>query len=242
MDDKKRTKIIDRVRKLLRLSESEGTGGEAENAASAAQELIERHRLDPGELVEKEEGKFGAWEPPLFTGVRPAEWRVALATAVAEPNGCEILIWERVPDADGWTPTDILVAGPKRDCELVHYIYSFLSAELERRTTREAAHQSAQWRASFRAGAINRIHERLMAAVKRARQNAPVTALVVRREAQVEEVRAWIDDEFDPEPSPLEDEWPIDYEAAMDGADSADEIQLPNEGQRVLGETAPGAS
>jgi len=235
MDDTKRDKVLDRVRKLLRLSKSDNPH-EAENAAARAQELIERHRLEAGDL-EESESKFGVFSPALFVGKRIADWRVALATGVAEPNGCEVLIWDQDPDADGNYATDLLVAGARRDCEAVHYLYSYLTKEVERVVKRSGIGQDKLWRDSFRSGLITRIHNRLMEAVARARDGAQAsTALVLQRKGQIEDVRQWLEAELEPEGT----EWKkkdVDIDAAWQGHDAGAGIRLPEEGQTQLGKS-----
>jgi hypothetical protein len=235
MDDVKRDKIVDRVRKLLALSKSDNPH-EAENAAARAQEYIERYRLEAGEL-EESETKFGVYSDPLFVGKRIADWRVALATAIAEPNGCEVLIWDQDPDENGDYATDLLVAGPKRDCEAVHYLYGYLTKEVERVTRREGVGRDRVWRDSFRSGLITRIRDRLMDAVERARETAQTTtALVLARKEQIEDVRKWLEDELEPEGT----EWKkkdVDIDAAWQGHDAGDGIRLPDEGQTAIGQS-----
>lgn len=236
MDDVKRDKVIDRVRKLLRLAKSDNPN-EAENAAARAQEYIERYRLEAGEL-EESESKFGVFSDPLFVGKRIADWRIALATAIAEPNGCEILIWDQDPDENGDYSTDLLVAGPRRDCQVVHYLYGYLTKETERVTRREGAGRDRLWRDSFRSGLITRIRDRLMDAVEKARAEAAQvsTALVIQRRTQIDDVRNWLEDELEPEGT----EWKkrdVDIDAAWQGHEAGDTVRLPEEGQTALGQS-----
>ena len=81
--------VLDRVRKLLALATSPNVH-EAAAAAAAAQALVERHRL---------EGRLAAHaavtgsltdgrEAPLDRARRLRRWKVALATGLADANGC----------------------------------------------------------------------------------------------------------------------------------------------------------
>lgn len=83
----KRQKIIEKIRKLLRLAKSSNEH-EAALAAARAQELLAKHNLDESELTEKELPKE-AGIASVNTVQKPASWVYLLASAVAGAFDCQ---------------------------------------------------------------------------------------------------------------------------------------------------------
>jgi hypothetical protein len=79
--------IRDRIRKLLALSQSPNEH-EAASAAAKAQELLTQHQLTREDVTETE---FAYLD--VFLSLAPGEltWHIAVALAVAKPNGCTVL-------------------------------------------------------------------------------------------------------------------------------------------------------
>lgn len=85
--------IKERIRKLLELAASDNAN-EAALAMSMAQELMNRHNLD---IITMSQEKAVDLEPiiedpqPFFEGGRIREWKVRLASLLAQYNNCAIL-------------------------------------------------------------------------------------------------------------------------------------------------------
>jgi len=80
-----RDKVLERVRKLLRLSDGSDFEGEINNAYDAAQKLIQEHQLHEGELDNKEEA-YGK-EATFSQSANLTQWEKMLANAIKETLG-----------------------------------------------------------------------------------------------------------------------------------------------------------
>ena len=92
MSDDPRQRVLERVRRLLALATSSNVH-EASSAAAAAQALVARHRLEAwvaaAQVVEADPDPItDARESPLDRARRQRPWKVALACALADANGC----------------------------------------------------------------------------------------------------------------------------------------------------------
>ncbi|MEZ4454431.1 MAG: DUF2786 domain-containing protein [Nannocystaceae bacterium] len=169
--------LLDRVRKLLALATSPNVH-EAANAAARAQALIEEHRL--AALLEAEAAAEAADEAdPITDGVElPLErarkirkWKIALASGLAEVNGCVAYTAARGPE------TLLLLAGRAADREAVLAIWEWLVRRIEWLSATAGAGQPREWHESFRIGAADAVCERLAAAVVDARASLETAAL-----------------------------------------------------------------
>lgn len=176
-------KISDKIRKLLRLSESSNVE-EAANAAAAAQRLMEKHNIERAMLL----GDHESWAPklhfdaPLVTGKRISTWHVSLAQDVARVNGCAVFVHEeRLGDA--LICAAICLVGTSEDVVNARHIFNFLRTEIdrlaaqygrERRERRQKNNRTAL--NSFRIGAVNTIHWRLLETLEAARKSARKSA------------------------------------------------------------------
>jgi len=146
--------IIDKVRKLLKLSES-SNANEAALAAAKAQQLIDEHNLSAALLaVETEEAE--ANEPiedtlrdskPLDDQKKMQTWRYALAKVLAECNGCRIYGFRGA----------IELVGHRSDADKVRYLYGYLIHETERLCNRDGDGCGRTWRNNYRLGVVDTI-------------------------------------------------------------------------------------
>ncbi len=172
-------KVIDRIRKLLKLSESSDVN-EAANAAAAAQRLMERHNILAAALaVEDDEGdRFKVTQhddSPLTSGKRIAMWKVRLAQSIAGVNGCEVYFNE-----DEGGAQDVCLVGSTSDAENVGKLFAYLAAEIDRlaksygkpKGRKKAKKRDRTALQSFREGAVDTVHWRLIDAQEAARAAA----------------------------------------------------------------------
>ena len=159
-----RSKILDRIRKLLALAKSSNVN-EAAVAAAQAQKLIAKHRIDQArELVDAPEpGDVALDDDPLDEGSRVAQWRLELAMVVAEANGCRVVVLK-----DGRYSTIKLVGGGE-DISIVRALYEWLTKEVQR-LTRASGLRGRDKLDTFRMGAITTIEQRLRDANEEARK------------------------------------------------------------------------
>jgi hypothetical protein len=149
--------IIDKVRKLLKLSES-SNANEAALAAAAAQRLIDEYNLSAALLsVETDEPENEPIEDTLRDG-KPLDaqkklqtWRYALADVLAEVNGCQIYRYKG----------SIELTGRKSDTDKVRYLYGYLINETNRLCDRDGEGCGRTWRNNYRIGVVDTIALRL---------------------------------------------------------------------------------
>ena len=181
--------LLTRVRKLLALATSSNVH-EAASAAAAAQALIERHRLD-ALLVAEDEGQDGitdAREAPLERAKRLRRWKVALASGLADVNGCIAYTME-VGDE-----THLLVLGRRDDREAVAALWGWLAPRIEWLSATHGAGKPKRWHEAFRVGAADVVVASLAQAGDALAAEVPSSALVIvepRRAARAAAVDAF---------------------------------------------------
>jgi hypothetical protein len=162
-------KTIERVQKLLRLAESSNVH-EAATAAARAQELMTRHRIDAAWVHADAAAIEDHRDRPLVTSVRLPRWRVMLAAAVAETNGCRVYVRR------GASSSHVVIVGTRDDAASVVTLDAHLCGELERLTRRLGHGRGRRWCTGFRLGAVatlaRRLHEARSRAFSRARDEA----------------------------------------------------------------------
>lgn len=193
---------VDRVRKLLALSES-GNANEAAAAAAAAQRLMEQHGIDAAMLDVDEDAEP---DEPVDEhhvgdeGRRVAMWRNALSYALASANGCKSVLRKQRRG-----PTKLVLIGRASDAAVVRYMYQYLTSEIDRLCDAEAhsrGRAGKTWRNSFRLGAVDVITERLEEAKQAARDERRAEAgggaalvrvdkAIARLDARLSEAEAW---------------------------------------------------
>jgi len=162
-------KLLDKVKKLLRLAERTNNEGEAAAAAGAAQRLIERHRLDVAslDLSEAREAPAEAPEQAVLDGAEGRRnrcaWRGSLASGVARANACRVY----------WTGPRLQIVGAPSDTATVRYLYAYLVREIDRLAETKSGGKA--WVHAWRMGAVATVSQRL----REARES-------VRREARAE--------------------------------------------------------
>jgi len=165
-------KILDRVRKLLKLAQHEGTTEhEAAAAASAAQRLIEQHALDVGALdvgdapPPPEKIEIEALDPEDRARVK-IQWRGRLAFAVARSQGCRMY----------WWGSRIQIVGPRSRTDAVRAIYAYLARTVDDLGAVAARGRGRGYGTAWRVGCAARLGERLLADSPEARAQAQAQA------------------------------------------------------------------
>ncbi|MDP2315662.1 MAG: DUF2786 domain-containing protein, partial [Pseudomonadota bacterium] len=168
--------VLARVRKLLALATSPNVH-EAAAAASAAQALIERHRLEA--LLAAEDGADDPLDPitdgreaPLEVARRLRKWKFALAAGLAEANGC--LAYTAAVGGE----THLLLAGRASDRAAVASLWGWLVSRIEWLSATHGPGRSRDWHEAFRIGAAEVVVERLARVEGEAEAALPAAALV----------------------------------------------------------------
>lgn len=145
-----RAKILDRIQKLVRLSENNSSVEEASLAAALAQKLMFEHKISRAEV----EDTGDADEPIIRVDVlaqdgrtKVVSWSLSLLHVLAENNFCRVVhTAARAPHA-GWpsrdkmTPGRMELFGRRGDVDAVLYLYRYLKREINRLCRRAAG----QW-------------------------------------------------------------------------------------------------
>ncbi len=151
--------ILDRVRKLLALATSPNAH-EAAAAAALAQTLIARHRLQQwldADAVAADEAEAidDARDEPLDVARKPRSWKVALATTLADANGCVAYTLDRGKERA------IVLVGRTADRALVLELWSWLVSRIEWLSATHGEGRDRKWHDAFRVGVVAAIGERL---------------------------------------------------------------------------------
>ena len=91
------SKILNKIQKLLDLSNNNSNENEAATAFGQAQALLSKYRLSMAE-VEAASATFSAGEQviqsakPLYVGERVVHWKSFLADSIAKFNGCKMFV------------------------------------------------------------------------------------------------------------------------------------------------------
>ena len=156
-----RDKLLDRVRKLLALATSPNVH-EAASAAARAQALVDEHRLqawlDAARAhAEDADPITDARDCPLEVARRLRTWKVVLAVALADANGCFAYTLAR--DAD----EAIVLVGRERDRAVVVELWQWLVQRIEWLSATLGAGQPRKWHDAFRIGVVDAVAKRLRA-------------------------------------------------------------------------------
>lgn len=156
-------KILDKIRKLLALSESSNPH-EAAMAAGRAADLMTRHQVAEAELDLGEEGSNDVTEAGAERMRQKVAWKGTLIYGLAKAFGCSSY-WNRSSQSG----VSLRLVGRKSDIDAALYMYQYLTKEVERLTNQawEVAWQidtARVWKGSFRKGCARTISDRLIAA------------------------------------------------------------------------------
>ena len=177
-----REEAIEKARKLMALGESENEH-ESALAMGRAQALLERFEIELADLQAERDAEpmvEGTWR----CGGRSAmvHWRLQVASALAEANGCTLF----------YSGPKVTVCGRRPDVRRVLKLWQWISAEVERLARRSCVGKGSRFAHSFKVGAVTAIRseiDRERAALRaELRGKVTETALVIvdtrKREAE----------------------------------------------------------
>jgi hypothetical protein len=150
--------IIEKVKKLLALSQS-SNAHEAAAAAAKANALIDEYRLSVGQLQDtsNEDPLTHDQSEPLLQADRAMRWRKTLAQALTKHYGC--YIWNNTARRTVY----YVVAGRKSDVEVLRYMFAYISLECERITQNQAKGRGRTFAESYRRGFVDGVLSQLQA-------------------------------------------------------------------------------
>lgn len=151
-----REKLLERIRRLLRLSESPNVH-EAASAAARARELMARHRIESAALEPEglDPGIRDYPDEPLDTSKRLRPWKMQLGDAIARANGCRVYVLER------GSMLELVPVGREEDAALVRALYGELVKQVECLTRKHGAGRDRTFCNGFRLGVVSTLRERL---------------------------------------------------------------------------------
>ncbi|MEE9386567.1 MAG: DUF2786 domain-containing protein [Nannocystaceae bacterium] len=158
-------KILDRVRKLLRLATSDNLN-EAANAAARAQDLVDRHRIDAlaRQRLELEasgnatDGIVDARDRPIDSSKRLRRWKTFLAQQLGPIHDCRVYMLE-FPSPP--KRLDLVAIGRPDDIKILAALYEVLIPRIESLTRKHGEMRDRKWRDGFRLGAVQTVTRRL---------------------------------------------------------------------------------
>lgn len=153
----------EKVAKLLRLSKSENPN-EAALAASRAQEIMDRFKIESMSLEYEQTGAIKNDEPinifehdPLDPGTgKRSVWKGRLAVVISRLNQCKVY-------TNGGA---IVIVGRPSDVSTVRYLYAWMVREITRITDRDCAGCGRTYYNNFRNGAVDTISAKMNEASK----------------------------------------------------------------------------
>jgi hypothetical protein len=160
-----RDKLLDRIRRLLRLAESSNVH-EAASAAARAQELMSRHRIEAAALDTNPTDVRDHRDDPLEASKRLRPWKTHLADAIARANGCRIYLHTK------GNMRAVVIVGRTEDAALVRVLFAELVKRVESMTRKHGAGRERSFCNAFRLGMVVTLGERLAQASAEARKQA----------------------------------------------------------------------
>jgi len=160
-------KMLERVRRLLRLAEGASNANEAAAAAAAAQKLIEMHRLDQA-MLDIRDDRQPVEEPverdpsPLDRSKTRVLWKGILANSIAAVNNCKAIGAAR--------GGNIEIIGTASNIATVRYLYAYFVRQVDVMADGYAGYGRA-WIHAWRAGCAETIAVRLRDAQAKLRED-----------------------------------------------------------------------
>ena len=177
-------RVLDKVRKLRALATSSNVF-EAAAAAGAAERLLHQHELSEAEVEgagdEPRERAEPAGECLDSHGANVTRWRSTLAAYLADVHGCTTWIEPHWSHEAGNTSWKVRIAGRPSDIAIVHYLHTWLTAEILRLVVSEGRGHGRSWRNSYAWGAVAGIQRQMDRARAEMRAAATSSALAVIR-------------------------------------------------------------
>lgn len=205
--------VLAKVKKLLRLAAGNTNVNEAAAATAKAQELIDRYKLELGEL-DGEVEEITAAEESLFETGRTVKWKSLLALRLAHANGCHV--WTIQPSAalkrSGFKHK-VKVVGKPSNVQILRYLFDTLVRELERLSASNWKQNKLYWEnvrrltaqghaLDFKLGAVRAIGERLKEERQKVRSQhsalyGALSVALVRFDNEAAEAQSWLEERLE---------------------------------------------
>lgn len=187
--DEKLKSVIDKVRKLLQLSQSDNAN-EAATAAAMANKLLDQYRLSMADIDSIDAEKVIDDPQYIYSSKRMIGWKVALAKCLAIHYGC--YVWdEYFISMTGRKQSNLRLAGRQSDIDIVKYMYAWLVSECERLSKKEAYGNGRVYVNSYYRGFVAGIADQLQKSRAEIAQQTTSTA-IVKIDSRAQEAESWL--------------------------------------------------
>lgn len=215
-------KILDKIRKLMKLAENNINLNEASAAFSQAQSLLTRHRLTMAEVentrdIIPEDERIVESGRPLYSGERVIHWKSYLSDKIAKYNGCKMYvrtIYVCKACESRFVPgnhiclkcqkyvghkkqCNYLVVGRPGDIEIVEYMFVSISRQIEmlcKRAMEEGKGSGKTYANNFKYGCSETVITRLREVYENVRKEYEGSAAMVLVDRKDEEVLMWVNE------------------------------------------------
>jgi hypothetical protein len=155
----KQEEMMEKIRKLLKLSEGSSNIHEAQSAAARAQKLMMEYNIEQcvdrvSANVPQENIENFSNDPIEKTG-RFENWKFSLLGAICKINSCQAVKSRTYKQG-----TAVYMVGRKTDVQTVKYIYQYLIREIEHLADRQRGMGRA-YIASYKVGCVFGVNENL---------------------------------------------------------------------------------
>jgi len=161
--------ILEKVKRLLSLSNNNTNVNEAASAFKAAQRLLSEHRLSMADIDGlTDEDAIGVDDDGLYVGKRAITWKGQLGIGIAQCNGCDVY-WCHVAGGK----KSLKAVGRQSNIDIVRWLYRSVSAQIDWLCKSAMLHQGSGGKTfsnSFRLGAVSAVIVRLKEAKKEVEQ------------------------------------------------------------------------
>jgi len=187
--------LLKKVQGLLSKTVDNGCSvAEAATAAALAQKLITEHRLSMADLDDSETEEIEHTTVEGFASARTSTWKNTVASGIAKANDCRLYI-HTSHSFGGKRKRIYKIVGRNSDIEIVNYMFTTVSREIERLCKIEMAVQNGHgktWANSFKNGAASAVVTKLQAARQEAKDAGSSTA-IVRLDNRMAPVNDWLE-------------------------------------------------
>jgi hypothetical protein len=183
------TSVIEKVKRLLALSQS-SNANESAAAMAAANRLIDAYRLEMTDIEGQDDQVSEPIEEDpdfLYESGKMTNWRRALAMKLCSHYG--VALWNDATWSTGRKISRYRMVGKRSDMGIVRYLYVYLTTEIERLSAKEARGMGRVFSTSYCDGFVHGIGEQLKASRTEVQQQATSQA-IIKVDARLEESKS----------------------------------------------------
>ena len=189
--------ILEKVRKLLSLSQQSASANEAAAAAGQANKIMDKYRLSMADVELSQaspEGIEDDMREALYETGRIIPWKSALVSVLCHHYGVAHWIDHARTQEKGRKYSEFRMAGRRSDMEMVRYMFTWLMAECLRLSDIEAKGKGHVYVFSYCEGFVAGVQSQLASSREEAKQEAQISsAALVKFDQRFAEAKDWMD-------------------------------------------------